>query len=222
MLLKFWNLLKENVAFRMKFFLCLSLVFNTAYSIFLFLLGAFYHSNWFCAMGIYFAILALLRFFIFCFIFNEIKPISYHREIALYTAYGWFLLVLNLVVSALVFAMIYKRQPIPHHEIVVIALATYTFTVMTIAIVNFVKYVKHHRLLYSALRIVNLISACVSMFTLANTMLVTFGEENLLLRSIVLSGMGGAITIFIVILSVYMITTASRKAKEFKYEKNRQ
>ncbi len=204
---------------RIRCFLCASFLFNIFYSLFLFCLGAIYHSNWFFVMGVYFFALAIFRLTIFYFIVYR-PALTKRQENNAYMAYGWLLLFLNLWISALIFPMIFKHHPTVYHEIVVIALATYTFSTMAVGIINFIKYIKHPHLLYKTLRIISLITASVSMLTLANTMMATWGKDNLLLRYIVLCGLGCAISLLIIFLSFYIIKTAKHNAKEVNNAKD--
>ena len=55
---------------------------------------------------------------------------------------GYFLLILNLVVSTMMFLLIYGNRFVKHHEITVITLATYTFISLTKAINGGVKYLR--------------------------------------------------------------------------------
>ena len=213
------RIMKKDADVRIRCFLCTSFLFNIFYSLFLFCLGVIYHSNWFFVMGVYFFALAIFRLTIFYFIVYK-PDLTKRQENNAYMAYGWLLLFLNLWISVLIFPMIFKRQPTAYHEIVVIALATYTFSTMSVGIVNFIRYVKHPHLLYRALRIISLITASVSMLTLANTMMATWGKDNLILRYIVLCGLGAAISLLIIFLSFYIIKTAKRNAKELNNAKN--
>ena len=70
-----------------------------------------------------------------------------------------------------------RNRTFHHHEITTIALAAYTFTSLTFAIINTVKYRKYHSPVYSASKAISLASACVSLLTLESTMLTTFGNE---------------------------------------------
>lgn len=94
-------------------------------------------------------------------------------------------------------------------------LSAYTFTSLTFAIINTVKYRKYHSPVYSASKAISLAASCVSVLTLGSTMLTTFENETMSLsgRRILLGISGGIISAFIIAMAIYMIATASKKRK---------
>ena len=193
----------------------LSLLFNFGYAIFLFVVSQAYFSKWFFVMSIYYALLSIARIFMF---FETTPKSSLRKKILIMRACGCFLLLLNLVVSVMVFLLIYTVPYAKYHEIIVITLAAYTFSALTLAIVSIVKHLKKNDYLYSCVKVINLISASVSMLTLTNTMLATFGDETTLLRNIILPILSGVVAIFIVVCAILMIRKANNDLKVLKNE----
>ena len=107
------------------------------------------------------------------------------------------------------------------HDITVIALATYTFTTLTIAIISIIKSLRKKDHLHSSVKIISLICASVSIVTLTNTMLSTFGENNLLLRSIILPILSGAVSIFIIACAILMIRKSNSDLRMVKNAEER-
>ena len=211
----FLKKIKDNIEFRIKLFLLISLIFNFGYAIFLFVVSQVYFSKWFLVMSLYYALLSTARIFIFF----EINPKnSLLKKILIMRACGYFLFLLNLVVSVMVFLLIYTAPYTKYHEIIVITLATYAFSALTIAIVNIVRSLKKNEYVYSCVKMISLISASVSMLTLTNTMLATFGSENELLRSIILPILSGVVAIFIIVCAILMIKKANNDLKVLKNE----
>ena len=131
--------IKNNVEFRTKLILLISFICNFGYAIFLFVVSQIYSSKWFFVMSIYYALLSIARIFIFF----EINPKNQlRRKILIMRACGCFLLLLNLVVSVMFFLLIDRTATAKYNEIIVISLATYTFSALTLAIINIVKYLK--------------------------------------------------------------------------------
>jgi hypothetical protein len=121
----------------------------------------------------------------------------------------------------MMFILIYRNQTIKHHEITVITLATYTFSTLTVAIVNSVRYLRKNDHLHSSIKLISLISASISIVTLTNTMLSTFGEDNQLLRSIILPILSGVVSLFIIACAIMMIRKATLDLQVLKHEKER-
>lgn len=215
---EFVKRIKIDAAFRTKVFLSLSLAFNCIYSASLFVISRIYSSNWFFVMAIYYCLLSIIR--IICFV-NLRRAKDEEAKIKTFRLCGAFLLAINLVVSAMMFLLIRENQTVKYHEIIVIELATFAFCSLTIAIINCVKYLRKKDYLFSCVKIISLTTASVSMVTLTNTMLSTWGSHNELLRSIILPLFSAVVSIFILSCAVLMIRKANSDLRMLKNEKER-
>ena len=202
----------------MKIFLFLSLALNSVYSLFLFTVSFLYSSKWFFVMSVYYGLLAVVRIFIYRQIYPDKQLI---RKLKMIRACGYALLALNLVVSTMMFILLYRNHYVIHHEITVISLATFTFLSLILAIIGGVKYLRKDDCVFSCAKMVSLVSASVSLVTLTNTMLVTFGEGNLALRSVVLPLLSGIIAVFIIIGAIYIIGKTTIALRSLRDEKER-
>lgn len=128
------------------------------------------------------------------------------------------ILGMNIMLSLMVFFMVYWNRTFRHHEITTIALAAYTFTAFTVAIINIIKYRKYNSPVYTASKAISLTAAGVSILTLEATMLTTFGDGNMsnLTRKIMLGCTGGVVSVFIIIMAIFMIAQSGKKIKELK------
>ena len=195
-----------------------TLIWNTAYALLQLGMGFWHHTFWFYSLAGYYISLAVMRFFLARYT-TKYKPGEKMREeLIRYRLCGWIFLAMNLTLSLMVFFMVYWNRTFQHHEITTIALAAYTFTAFTMAIINIVKYRKYNSPVYSASKAISLAAACVSMLTLESTMLTTFGDGTMDLtsRRIMLGATGGVISIFIIVIAVYMIVQSSKKIKELE------
>ena len=192
-----------------------TLIYNTAYALLQLGMGFWHHSFWFYSLAGYYISLAVMRFFL-------VRHTSRHKpgekmldELIKYRACGIVFLIMNMALALMIFFMVYWNRTFEHHEITTIALAAYTFTSLTFAIINTVKYRKYNSPVYSASKATSLASACVSMLTLESTMLTTFGKETMGLtgRRILLGVSGGAISAFIIAMAIYMIVKGTNNIK---------
>lgn len=192
-----------------------SLVCNVAYALLQLGLGFIHSTFWFFSLAGYYLSLAVVRFFLVGYTTKHKPGTNIKRELVKFRFCGIVFLVMNLAISLMIFFMVYWNRTFIHHEITTIAMAAYTFTAFTASIVNIVKYRKHNSPVYTASKAINLAAACVSMLTLESTMLTTFddGSMSLLERKILLASSGGAISVFIIIMAVYMIIQANKKLK---------
>lgn len=195
-----------------------TLLWNTAYAVFQLGLGFWHHTFWFFSLAGYYIALAVMRFFLVRHT-RKYKPGEKMREeLIKYRTCGWIFLLMNLTLSVMVFFMVYWNRTFNHHEITTIAMAAYTFTAFTMAIINICKYRKYNSPVYSASKAISFAAACVSMLTLESTMLTTFGESSTdaLTRKILLGTTGGVVSVFIIIMAIYMIVQSSKKLKALK------
>ena len=199
-----------------------SMVWNTVYAVFQLWLGFYHSSFWFCSLAGYYFSLALMRYFLVRYIRKNIPGADQRAELYKYRACGIVFLIMNLALSLMIFFMVYWNRTFNHHEITTIAMAAYTFTSFTMAIINIVKYRKYQSPVYSASKAISLAAACVSMLTLESTMLTTFGGETMDLtsRRIMLGVSGGVISVFIIAMAVYMIMQSTKRLKLIKENYN--
>ncbi len=209
-----------DVRLRVRVSLYGSFAWNTAYAIFQLCLGLYHASVWYYALAGYYICLALMRFFLSRHTTKHMPGENMKKELTEYRTCGWIFLVINLALSAMVFLMIYQNKSASHHEITTIALAAYTFTTLTTAIVNTVKYRKYESPVYSASKAISLAAACVSMITLTSTMLASFSEGTTdpMFRTYMLAGLGAAVAIFITATAIYMIMQSTKKLNAMKIE----
>ena len=212
---------QNDIRFRVKVSLYGTLIWNTAYALLQLGMGIWHRTFWFCSLSAYYISLAVMRFFLARYTTKNRPGKRMRDELIRYRLCGWIFLVMNLALSLVVFFMIYWNRTFYHHEITTIAMATYTFTAFTVAIVNVVRYRKYNSPVYSASKAISMASACVSMLSLESTMLTTFnnGSMSTTEQKILLGCTGGAISVFIIVMSVYMILQSSKKLKALKLQK---
>ena len=211
----FLKKIKLDTDYRVRVFLTFSFVFNIIYSIFLFIVSKMFFSKWFFIMAIYYGLLSMVRVFISL---KNRKQVTKNKEVIIMRTVGYFLFVLNLVVSIMMFLLIYTTQYVKHHEITVITLATYTFCTLTVAVIGVIKYLKYNNHVFYSIKVINLISASVSIVTLTNTMLTTFDSDDSVLRSIILPILSALISIFIIYCAIMMIIKANKELRLLKNE----
>ena len=194
------------------------LLWNTAYALLQLGMGFWHHTFWFYSLAGYYVILAVMRFFLVRYTTRNKPGEKRREELIRYRACGIVFLAMNLTLSVMIFFMVYWNRTFVHHEITTIALAAYTFTAFTKAIISIIKYRKYNSPVYSAAKAISLASACVSMLTLEATMLTTFNDGSIDLtgRRIMLGCTGAAVSIFIIVMAIYMIVQSTKKLRTLK------
>ena len=143
----------------------LSLIFNMVYSAYHIVFGAVTASWWFLTIGIYYAILSVTRFAV-------LRHRDNRWQLVRFT--GAMLIALSLsLVGTVVLAFIKDRGTV-FPMVAMLAIATYTFTKITLAIIRWIKARKSKSVKQLTLLNITLANASVSVFSLQRSMLVSF------------------------------------------------
>ncbi len=217
---KYARIWQDDTRLRVKLSLYGSFVWNTLYGVFQLWLGLYHGTFWFASLGAYYICLAAMRFFLVMHTRKYAPGERMQTELKKYRACGWVFLGMNLALALIVFFMVYWNRTFQHHMITTIAMAAYTFTAFTVAIVNVIKYRKYNSPVFSASKAISLTAALVSMLTLESTMLTTFsdGTMSVFEQKAMLGATGGVIAALIVAMAIYMIIVSTKKLKILRSE----
>lgn len=209
--------LNMDVETKVNLSLLASMCWNAAYAILQLGLGIHYKSPWFYAMAGYYLILATMRLSLRLSLQSQ-NPQCRKRNSTLewrrYRLCGILLLFINSALNVMVFYIVSVGRVIRHHEITTIAMATYTFAFFTIAVVNVFKYKKYDSPTYSAAKNLSFVAAMMSMLSLENCMLATFGVENdIAFRQTMLGLTSTALLLATTTIAIHMIAKSTRALK---------
>lgn len=211
---------REDARLRVNVSLYGSLLWCSLYGIFQLWLGFYHHTFWFYSLGAYYICLGVIRFFLARHTTRYATGEKMRSELEKYRACGIVLLLMNLALALIIFFMVYFNRTFEHHMITAIAMAAYTFTALTTAIINVIKYRKYNSPVYSASKTITLAAALVSVLTLESTMLTTFGDGTMTAaaQKWMLAATGGTVSVLIVATAIYMIVIGTKKLKQLKSE----
>lgn len=183
-------------------FLLASLTSNIAFAFYHLVLGMISGSWWLLTLGAYYLVLSLVRFVV-------LRSNTKERFITGFT--GWMLIVLSIPLVGTVILSVIRDRGKEFHMILMIAMAAYSFTKITLAIVKFIKAGKSKSATLITLRNISLADALVSIFALQRSMLVSF--EGMREREIVImnAALGSAVCIICFLLGVMLV----RKQKKY-------
>lgn len=161
--MKAWNLVRSPYT---------SLAINTAYAIGNCIIGFLTHSWWFITVGAYYTVLAITRFSVL----QVKRKASGNYDIELFARRitGILLVVLSLCIVGVNILSAVQERGSDFHEILMIAIATYTFSKITISVVGMVKARRSASPALKTIRNISLADACVSIYTMQRSMLVSF------------------------------------------------
>lgn len=194
-----------------------SLIINTAYAVLQLGLGFYHHTVWYYFLAGYYIVLSIMRFFLLKHTRAHKAGENKKQELLLYRLCGMLLLLMNMALSGIIFYIVVQGRTFIHHEITTIAMAAYTFTALTLAIINVVKYRKYESPAYSAAKVISLAAALVSVITLESTMLTTFGEVGQETFRLTMTAITGFfITLLILAIAIYMIVISTKQIRALK------
>ena len=180
-----------------------SLAFNVVYALSNCIIGFLAHSWWFITVGTYYTVLAITRFSVL-----QVKrkaSDNYDTELFARRITGILLVVLSFCIVGVNIMSAVKDRGTTFHEIAMITIATYTFAKITISIIGMVKAKRSASSVLKTLRNISLADACVSIYTMQRSMLVSFpGMEvaEILLLNIFT---GTAVWIVVLLLGINLI-----------------
>lgn len=183
-------------------------IFNMIFGIFKFVIGVIYKSVWSGATGAYYLILGMMKLSLTK---HVIKKSDEEKQITQYRNIGIYMFLLNVIMVGMIVLMLKKGESAVYPGFIIYAQAAYTFYILTIAIINVVKYNKVHTPLIAAAKSINLVTAIMSMFILQVAMINQFGDSNSMIVINILSATVTSITT--ICIAVFMIMN-SKKIKE--------
>jgi len=173
-----------------------SLLFNMVYSAYHIIFGITTHSWWFFTIGIYYAILSIVRFVV---LRHKVKK----QFVIRFT--GIMLMVLSLSLVGTVILAFVKDRGTEFHLIVMLAIAVYAFTKITLATIKWIKARKSKSVKLITLRNISFADAFVSIFSLQRSMLVSFEGMSEIEIRIMNVATGSAVCIIVFLLGLNLV-----------------
>lgn len=173
-----------------------SLAFNIAFATYYLVMGLVTNSWWLLTLGSYYLVLSLVRFMV-------LRTQSKERFIAKFT--GWMLILLSIPLVGTVILSVVRDRGHERHMIVMIALAAYAFTKITLATIKLIKARRSTSATLITLRNISFADAFVSIFALQRSMLVSF--EGMTETEIVIMNatLGSAVCVIVFLLGLNLV-----------------
>ena len=179
------------------------LMVNFVYAVSNCVVGLIIHSWWFITVGAYYAVLTATRFSVLQIGKNAASTSGIDRFAKRVT--GILLIALSFCLIGINILSALKERGTAFHEIIMIAIATYTFTKVTVAIIGMVKARRMASPIAVTLRNISLADAFVSIYSMQRSMLVSFPgmqAEDIQLFNILT---GTAVWIIVLLLGINLI-----------------
>lgn len=202
-----------DAVFRTQVSLYASLVINLLFVGINLLSYYLYSSAWFIVLAVYYGILAFMRFLLLKYKIGE----NLLGELKRAVLCSFVLLTLNFALSGAVLMMMYQDKGFEYHGILIYAMATYTFYITVLAIINTVRYRRYNSPVMMTSRVISLCASLVSMLALETAMLSQFGQDmSKGDQRLMIALTGAGVSITVVTLSVYMIVSSLKQIKKYK------
>ena len=117
-------------------------------------------SVWFISVGVYYAMLAITRFFL---LWNIGRRQTGEAEYRIYRNTGFFMLVLNTALIAMIAQMILTDARPEYHVNIIFINAAYSVFLAVLAINNVIKYRRFSSPVLSAVKAIGFLASLVSM-----------------------------------------------------------
>lgn len=200
----------SDMSFRGEFSIYQGMIINFLYALFRTVTGIMYSSPWFVSMAVYHFLLGGMRaYLVFAFKHKDnLDGYGCYRKIA------WLLFLLNIPMGVMIWLMIKTNSGFSYPDYVIYLSALYTFYTMGMSIGNLVKYKKLGSPVLSAAKVLNFVSAMMSVLGLQTAMISHFSTNGEEYRVLMNTLTGGFVYGIVVIIAVYMIVSVSIKRKK--------
>ncbi len=207
-----------DLSFRLHLSLHLSLGINLFYAGVNGFSGIYYHSVWFGTLAAYYLFLSVMRYLLVRYArkngFGKNRAAEWKR----YRLCGAILMMMNLALAGVVILVIRQNRGFQYAGSLIYAMALYTFYTTIMAVVNAVRYRKDDSPVMAAARVINLVTALVSMLSLETAMLTQFdtGDTSPAFRRIMTGSTGGVVCAFVVGMGMYMMIRGTKELRKLK------
>lgn len=165
----------------MRLSLLRSLAINGIYALFNLINGIHYHNVWLFSTGIYYLVLTLIRLVLSWYERRETDTEDIRKRLYLgwsgFQVCGWMLFVLNVTMTGMVVQMVRDGMGSRYPEIMVYAVAAYTFYRLTTAIIRVVRTRDNTSPIDGAAQNISLTAAIMALYSLQTAMLSAFGND---------------------------------------------
>ena len=192
---------------RSRYILHFSLAANIAFALLKLGVGIYSHSLWLAAVGIYYAVLALMRFSLL----RSIRTADAQEEKKAYFRTAILLNVLTVTMTGIFAQLIIDDQSFHYPGVLIYAMALWAFIKIILAVKNLIQRRKEDEPILAAARCLSFAAALMSILALQTAMISQFGEDAVDFAHTMNGIAGAVITALLITLSAMMLAKASKK-----------
>ena len=200
----------NDLAFRGSISIYQGMAVNFFYTVFRIAAGIRYTSVWFISMAVYYLVLGGLRaYLIICY--RRRNP---DLERRCYHATAWLLFLLNIPMGGMIVLMVQTNPGFSYPDSIIYLSALYIFYAMTVSVINLVKFRRLGSPILSAAKVLNFISAMVSILGLQTAMIARFSGNGESYRKMMNAITGGFVCGIVILIAVIMLLRSRKTRKK--------
>ena len=212
---KFGERFFDDIRFRTELSLGGGMLINFLYIAVKLFSGIYYRSVWFISLAAYYILLAVMRFILLHK--NKNSVMNMESELKRYRLCGIMLLIINQALAGIMIFIVQQNMRFDYPGALIYVIAAYSFYSIITAVVNLVKFRKHGSPLLSAVKVINLVSAMVSIMTLETAVFARFDSvDDVDFQHIMTSITGGVVCVIVIVMAAFMIWKSSRQLKKLQ------
>lgn len=203
----------NDLLFRSSISIYQGMVVNFAYMLFRFVTAVQYRSVWFFSMAVYYLVLCMMKAYL-VFSYRHRKQNGQTYEILCYRRIAGMLFLLNIPMGGMIILMIQTDSGFTYPGYLIYLSALYTFYMMILSIINLIKFRKMGSPILSASKVLNVISALMSVLGLQTAMISHFSFEGEEYRKMMNTITGTAVFATVMVTVIVMLIRSSKSKKE--------
>jgi len=208
---KFTRNLLTSYGYRTIVFSVFSFIINILYVAFMGVIGIMSKSAWYLSLTAYYLVLSLMKGNT---IYSKRKHNTKTKQARAYRYAGIMFIFLTIAFSGIILLIYTSNMYFEYAGLMIYVVATFTFYKFILSIYNIFKARKQDDLYIQTIRNINLASALISIVVLQVAMFQAFSPENN--TSIANAITGGAISLIILSLGIFMIIKANKTLESHK------
>lgn len=203
----------SDTAFRGGVSICQGMAADFIYVLFRITAGIRYMSVWSLSMAVYYFTLGSLRAYLI-FGYSRRKTYGLSYEYRCYRRTAWMLFLLNIPMGGMIVLMVRTNSGFSYPGYVIYLSALYTFYAAILSVVHLVKFRKGSPIL-SAAKVLNVISAMMSVLGLQTAMISRFSSRGGEYRRLMNTVTGSFVYGIVIVLAVGMLIHAASIRKKW-------
>ena len=136
------------------------------------------------------------------------------RECRCYRTAAWLLLLLNIPMGGMIVLMVRTNSGFSYPGYIIYLSALYTFYAMAVSVINLVKFRRLGSPILSAAKVLNLVSAMMSVLGLQTAMIARFSENGEDYRRMMNAVTGSFVYGIVIVAAVTMLLRSKRLRKK--------